>query len=75
MYWSSLPNYLAALLGTPTIDSYWSIVLAPIYFYNFIKAYLRTTEKRKHFSAALEYVFPVHRNLLESRRGHSGTSV
>jgi|LakMenE18May11ns_1017448.scaffolds.fasta_scaffold7964471_1 hypothetical protein len=28
------------------------------------------TEERKHFCAALEYVLAVHRNLLESGRGH-----
>ncbi len=41
-------------------------------FSNFVKAYSRTAEKRKHFCAALEYVLPVNRNLFESGRGHSG---
>jgi hypothetical protein len=39
----------------------------------FVKAYLGTAEKCKHFCAAFKYVLPVHRNLLESGRGHSGT--
>ncbi len=31
---------------------------------NFVKAYSRTAWKRKHFCAVLEYVLPVHRNLV-----------
>ncbi len=73
--WSSLPSYLATLLVLlphwfigRAIDSYWSIVPAPT---QFVKAYSRTAEKCTLFCAALEveYVFPVHRDLLESGRG------
>jgi hypothetical protein len=47
--------------------------IGPLFqFSNFVKAYSRTA-KRKHFCVALEYVLSVHRNLLESGRGYSGT--
>jgi hypothetical protein len=74
MYWSSLANYLAALLVTPLAHELNYCYLLGHCFssdivFNFVKAYSRT-EERKHFCAALEYVLVVHRNLLEPGRGH-----
>jgi hypothetical protein len=45
----------------------WSIVPAPTYFYNLVKAYLRAAEKCRNFYVALEYLLPLNRNLLKSR--------
>jgi hypothetical protein len=63
--WSSLSNYLLP---------HWAELLIPISplfqlqysFLIFVKAYPRTTEKRKHFCSALKYVLPVDKNLLKS---------
>ncbi len=54
-FFSSLPNYLEALLVTPLVhwlnyDSYWSIVPAQIYC-----SLLKDADKRKHFCGALKY--------------------
>ncbi len=77
MYWSSLPNYLAALLVTPLVYwlTYWFLLVHCSSSNKFVKPYSRTVEKRKHFCVALQYVLPVQRNILESGQGHSGTKL
>jgi hypothetical protein len=75
-----LPNFLAALLDIPLVHwlSYSFLLVhgsSSDMVSNFVKAYLRIAEKRKHFCAALEHVLPdnrIDKNLLESGRGHSG---
>jgi hypothetical protein len=42
-----------------TLDSHWSIVLAPVCFSKLLKGYLRAAEKWRNCCAALKYVLPV----------------
>ncbi len=69
-------EFAAKVLGGPPCYPIGSLVellipISPLFqiqysFLIFVKAYPRTTEKRKHFCSALKYVLPVHKNLLES---------
>ncbi len=77
-----LLDFAAKFLGDPPsfplvhwINCWFLLVhcFSSIIIFWYKKAYLRVAKKFRWFCAALEYVLPVHRNLLECRWGHLKT--